>query len=273
MGSFNNLLANAIKQKNSNVCIGLDIDLKKIPVKDPLDFNKKIITSTFEIACAYKPNLAFYEALGIPGLKLLLSTIQFIRDIDPEMIIIGDCKRGDIGPSAEAYSEAMFGYWNFDAITVNPWGGLETMIPYTLDASKGVFIWAKGSNPGSKDIQDLVTNQTQKRIYHEVATMAESLNKNENVGLVVGSNFPSEMKDLRDMCPVMPFLIPGIGAQGGDLESSVSPSLISNSPFLINSSRGIIYSSNGQDFSKAANLAALKLRDDINQVKKDLTQT
>ena len=155
MTNFNTILSQIIKIKNSNVCVGLDLDPRRVPIPNLLEFNRSIIDSTHDLVAAYKPNLAFYEALGLPGLKILRDTIDHVKQNAPDTLIIGDAKRGDIGPSAAAYATALLDVWRFDAITVNPWGGSETIEPYTKDPSKGVFIWAKGSNPGSKDLQDL----------------------------------------------------------------------------------------------------------------------
>ncbi|MQG07963.1 MAG: orotidine-5'-phosphate decarboxylase [SAR202 cluster bacterium] len=269
MGNFNNILNDIIKSKDTNVCIGLDLDPKRVPINDLLKFNQTIVDQTHDVAAAFKPNLSFYEALGMEGLRILESTIHFIKSNAPNTIIIGDAKRGDIGPSAEAYARALFDVWNFDAITVNPWGGAETIHPYLTDPQKGVFIWAKGSNKGSSDLQDVVVQQGGHPLYEQVVQIAVKLNRQDNIGLVVGATFPEQMVNIREKSPTMPFLIPGVGAQGGDLEAAVTPHLKSNSPFLINSSRGIIYADSDQSsFGSSARNAASTLKDQINTAKR-----
>ena len=240
-----------------------------MPVGDVAAFNQAIVEATADAICAYKPNLAFYEALGIPGLKALEQTVAAIRQSAPSAIIIGDAKRGDIGPSAEAYAKAMFQVWDFDAVTLNAWGGRDTVEPFLADAEKGVFIWCRGSNPGSSDLQDLATESPAGRIplYQHLAKDSLTWNGNGNVGLVVGATFPEQLAQVRNICPEMPFLIPGVGAQGGDLDSAIRMGTDSNGrQAIINSSRGIIYASSGPDFAQAARQEALKLRDAINQV-------
>ncbi len=240
-----------------------------MPVDDVADFNRAIVEATADAVCAYKPNLAFYEALGIPGLKALEQTVAAIRQYAPTAMIIGDAKRGDIGPSAQAYAKAMFQVWDFDAVTVNAWGGADTVEPFLTDAERGVFIWCRGSNPGSSDLQDLTIESPAGRVplYQHLAQDSLSWNGKRNVGLVVGATFPAQLTQVRKICPDMPFLIPGVGAQGGDLESAIQQGTDSNGrQAIINSSRGIIYASRGPDFAQAARRETLKLRDAINQV-------
>ena len=212
--------------------------------------------------------MAFYEALGIPGLKALEYTVAAIRQSAPNALIIGDAKRGDIGPSAQAYAKAMFQVWDFDAVTVNAWGGGDTLEPFLTDAARGVFIWCRGSNPGSSDLQDLATESPSGRVplYQRLAQDSLSWNGNGNVGLVVGATVPEQLAQVRKICPDMPFLIPGVGAQGGDLHSAIRQGADSNGRMaIINSSRGIIYASSGPDFAQAARREALKLQDAINK--------
>lgn len=267
MTNFNTILSQIIKIKNSNVCVGLDLDPRRVPIPNLLEFNRSIIDSTHDLVAAYKPNLAFYEALGLPGLKILRDTIDHVKQNAPDTLIIGDAKRGDIGPSAAAYATALLDVWRFDAITVNPWGGSETIEPYTKDPSKGVFIWAKGSNPGSKDLQDLQIEDGDRTLYEKVVGMGLELNVHSNVGFVVGATFPEEMNSIRQKALNVPFLIPGVGAQGGDLEAAVLPHVESTSPFIINSSRGILYAGdNADNFREAARLATSTLKSQINDV-------
>ena len=174
------------------------------------------------LACAYKPNLAFYEALGIDGLRALEGTIARIRDAAPDAVIIGDAKRGDIGPSARAYARAMFEVWGFDAVTVNPWGGSDSIEPFLEDEARGVFVWCRGSNPGSGDFQDLaMAGEERTPLYQKVAQACSAWNAKGNVGLVAGATVPEQLAALRALCPDMPLLVPGVGAQGGDLEAAV----------------------------------------------------
>ena len=269
MTNFRSRLANACSSAKSLVCVGLDPDPARMPVDDMTDFNRAIVEATADAVCAYKPNLAFYEALGIPGWKALEQTVAAIRQHAPTAMIIGDAKRGDIGPSAQAYAKAMFQVWDFDAVTINAWGGADTVEPFLTDAERGVFIWCRGSNPGSSDLQDLTTESPAGRVplYQHLAQDSLSWNGKRNVGLVVGATFPAQLTQVRKICPDMPFLIPGVGAQGGDLESAIRQGTDSHGRLaIINSSRGIIYASRRPDFAQAARRETLKLRDAINRV-------
>ena len=151
MSIFVERIKQACEASESLLCVGLDPDPALMPVPDAADFNRAIVDATAQFACAYKPNLAFYEALGMPGLLALERTIDHIRSAAPEAVVIGDAKRGDIGPSAKAYAKAMFKVWGFDAVTVNAWGGSDSIEPFLEDEAKGVFVWCRGSNPGSGD--------------------------------------------------------------------------------------------------------------------------
>ena len=267
MTSFSTRLDQASAATNSLVCIGLDVDPEKMPVPDAAEFNRDIVDATADLVCCYKPNLAFYEALGIPGLKALESTIAHIRQAAPHAIIIGDAKRGDIGPSSSAYARAMFQVWDFDAVTVNPWGGRDTVEAYLNQPDRGVFIWCRGSNPGSSDLQDMsvATKYGSMPQYQHLAREVKDWSNAGNLGLVVGATVPEQLGAVREICPEMPFLIPGVGAQGGDLEAAIQNGVATNGRrAIINSSRGIIYASQGPDFAQAARRAAAKLRDAIN---------
>jgi orotidine-5'-phosphate decarboxylase len=240
-----------------------------MPVSSVFEFNRAIVDATAGLVCAYKPNLAFYEALGLPGLEDLQKTISHIRTAAPDAVIIGDAKRGDIGPSAQAYAKALFQVWGFDAITINAWGGQDTVTPFLEDDSKGVFVWCRGSNPGSADFQDMqvTTVGGAMPLYRNMALACQEWDTKGNLGLVVGATVPEQLREVRGVCPNMPFLIPGVGAQGGDLEAAVRQGADSRGRgALINSSRGIIYASSGADFAQAAAREADKLRTSINQV-------
>ena len=267
MDSFINRLELACTTNKSLLCIGLDIEQSRIGILDPFEFNKSIIDSTHDLCCAFKPNLAFYEAMGIEGLRLLEKTIDHIRTSSPTNIIIGDAKRGDIGPSGVAYAKAMFEVWNFDAVTINAWGGHDTVDPFISDEKRGAFIWCRGSNPGSGDLQDLQVESASggNTIYEIMAQSAQTWNHNNNIGLVVGATVTDQLKSVRALCPKQPILIPGIGAQGGDLNASVLNGVDSRGRLaLINSSRGIIYASQGPDFDRAARQAAAEVNNNIN---------
>ena len=253
----------------SLVCVGLDPDLARMPVPDVFEFNRAIVDATAGSVCAFKPNLAFYEAMGMPGLEALHKTIAHIRIAAPDVVIIGDAKRGDIGPSAQAYAKALFEVWGFDAITINAWGGQDTVTPFIEDESKGVFVWCRGSNPGSADFQDvqIMADGGPIPLYRNMAIACQGWDTNGNLGLVVGATVPEQLREVRTTCPSMPFLIPGVGAQGGDLEAAVRQGADSRGRgALINSSRGIIYASSGADFAQAAAHEADKLRTSINEV-------
>ncbi|PKB64415.1 MAG: orotidine-5'-phosphate decarboxylase [SAR202 cluster bacterium Io17-Chloro-G2] len=259
----------ACAANQSLVCVGLDVDPDKMPIPDVADFNAAIVDATAGLVCCYKPNLAFYEALGIPGLKALEVTIAHIRQAAPQAIIIGDAKRGDIGNSGTAYAHAMFQVWDFDAVTVNAWGGRDTVEPFLTQPGRGVFVWCRGSNPGSSDLQDLSVSTPHGNMpqYQHLAREVKTWSAANNLGLVVGATVPDQLKAVRDICPNMPILIPGVGAQGGALESAVQQGAASNGRrAIINSSRGIIYASQGPNFAQAAGREAAKLRDAINTI-------
>lgn len=269
MSGFTDRLEQASQATKSLVCVGLDPDPARMPVPGVFEFNRAIVDATAELVCAYKPNLAFYEAMGIPGLQDLEKTITHIRSAAPSAIIIGDAKRGDIGPSAQSYAKALFEVWGFDAITINAWGGQDTVTPFLEDESKGVFVWCRGSNPGSADFQDvqIVTKDGNMPLYQNMALACQDWDTKGNLGLVVGATVPEQLREVRAICPSMPLLIPGVGAQGGDLEAAVKLGTDSRGrAALINSSRGIIYASSSADFAQAAAREAGKLRESINQV-------
>ena len=250
-------------RNQSLVCVGLDIDLSRIPCSDPLDFCRQIISATSDFVCCYKPNLAFFESIGIEGWKLLEQVVKLIPSDIP---VIGDAKRGDIGSTASAYAKALFKEFNFDAITINPYMGQDSVEPFVEYQDKGVFILCKTSNKGSGDFQDLIT-ETGKPLYMVVAEKAQSWNRNNNIGLVVGATYPEELKNVRQCCPDMPILIPGVGAQGGTLTEAVQFGTdAAGRGAIINSSRSILYASAGIDFAEAARIATCTMRDEINTV-------
>ena len=269
MSVFVEKIRQACLKSRSLLCVGLDPDPDLMPVPDVFEFNRKIVDATAGAVSAYKPNLAFYEAFGTAGMKALEDTVTHIRNTAGDAIVIGDAKRGDIGPSARAYAKAMFDVWGFDAITANAWGGADSVAPFLEDETKGVFVWCRGSNPGSADFQDIETGPMDRTVplYQRMALACSEWNTRGNVGLVVGATVPEQLAYVRELCPEMPLLIPGVGAQGGDLEAAVRAGVDANGRLaLVNSSRGVIYASRGKDFAAAAGRAARTLRDSINAV-------
>jgi len=259
---FVSRLLDACRRNSSLLCVGLDPDPAKLPVKDVFEFNKAIIDATADLVCAYKPNLAFYEALGIRGLQALKKTVAYIPKSIP---VIGDAKRGDIGNTAAAYARALFAYYKFDAVTLNPYLGYDSIEPFLDYKDKGVFVLCRTSNSSASDFQDLVDNFGMK-FYQSVALRAGDWNTEGNVGLVVGATYPEELREIRKLCPDMVLLIPGIGAQGGDLEQSVKYGVDANKEkAVIVAARQVIYASKGADYAQAARKAAIELRNAINR--------
>jgi orotidine-5'-phosphate decarboxylase len=261
--NFINKLLDTSRKNKSLLCIGLDPNPELMPSINITDFNKAIINATYDLACAYKLNLAFYEAQGIQGLVALEKTINFIPSSIP---IIGDAKRGDIGNTAKAYARALFQTFNFDAVTVSPYLGMDSVEPFIEYRDKGIFILCRTSNKGARDFQDLaLANGTP--LYEVVARKAKEWNYYDNIGLVMGATYPEELKRIRSICPEMPLLIPGIGAQGGDLAAAIEYGVDSRGEkAVINVSRQIIYASRENNFSQAARIVAEKLRNQINSI-------
>lgn len=260
---FGDRLLATSRRNKSLLCIGLDPDPELMPEVGLLEFNKAIIDATADLVCAYKPNLAFYEALGIDGLRVLQKTIEHIPDHIP---VIGDGKRGDIGNTAKAYAKALFVTFGFDAATMNPFLGFDSVEPFIEYKEKGVFILCRTSNPGAVDFQDLVDARGV-ALYEAIAQKAKEWNVYGNIGLVVGATYPSELGTIRQLCPEMLLLIPGIGAQGGDLDSVVKYGVDARGEkAIIVAARQILYASRGKDFAEAARRSAQELRDRINQL-------
>lgn len=271
MSAFLERLDSACEANRSLLCVGLDPDPAQMPISDVAAFNKAIVEATHNLVCAYKPNLAFYEALGLEGLRALEQTIEHIRNVAPGVLLIGDAKRGDIGNTAEAYARAMFDVWGFDATTVNPYGGQDAVQPFLDYRDKGVIVWCRSSNPGAGEIQNPAITppdgSESRPLYEWVAVRASVWNDAGNVALVVGATYPAELARVRELCPEMPILIPGVGAQEGVLEKSVLSGTDSRGRrAIISASRGVLYASSGSDFAEAASRAAGNLRDSINSV-------
>jgi len=258
--SFADRLLAASRRNRSWLCIGLDPDPEFLPGVDVLQFNKAIIEATSDLVCAYKPNLAFYEALGTEGFAILEKTLTYIPTDIP---IIADAKRGDIGNTARAYARALFSVFGFDAATVSPYLGFDSVEPFISYGNHGVFILCRTSNRGASDFQDLCTDG--RPLYEVVARKAVEWNVCGNIGLVVGATYPEELKRVRSICPDMCLLIPGVGAQGGDLASAVGCGADARGEnAIINVSRQILYASRGNDFARAAREMADRIRGQIN---------
>lgn len=267
--SFYTALRSIQHNNNSLLCIGLDSDPVKLPrhllrSENPvLAFNKQIIEATKDLVCAYKLNLAFYEALGEQCWRTVKETLAAIP---PDIITIGDAKRGDIGNTAEMYAKSLRDDFGFAASTVNPYMGFDSVEPFIRHEDHGAFILALTSNPGARDFEYLKVGS--KPLYQHVLAKVKKWNVKKNCGLVVGATRPKELQHIRKAVPEMPLLIPGVGAQGGDLTASVRYGCTASGDMaVINSSRGILYASSDEDFAEAARVAAMKLRDDINMIR------
>ena len=262
--NFLEKLITASRKNKSLLCIGLDPDAKLMPANiSVFEFNQAIIDATSDLVCAYKPNFAFYEALGNEGLDALRQTVKHIPANIP---VIGDAKRGDIGNTARAYAKAIFDDLGFDATTVSPYLGFDSIEPFIQYSEKGIFILCRTSNVGGTDFQALrCLEHEQRPLFEIVALKASERNVHGNIGLVVGATYPEELKLIRQSHPDIPLLIPGIGAQGGDLALTVRYGVDTQGErAIINSSRQIIYASRERDFAEAARHAASELREQIN---------
>lgn len=250
---FQDKLDRAINQNRSMVCVGLDPDPGLMPSIGILEFNRAIIEATMDVTCAYKLNFAFYEVLGSEGISILEETLRCIPQNIPT---IGDAKRGDIGNTSRMYAKALFETMGFDAATVNPYLGYDSVEPFLRYRDRGVFILCRTSNPGAHDFQD--------PLFGIVAQKAKEWNCNGNIGLVMGATYPDELKEVRSNCPGMVLLIPGLGPQGGDPLLAVRNGLdINGTGAIFAFSRQILYASNGADFARKARKAAEALRQQI----------
>lgn len=258
--NFIDKLLNASRSNRSLLCVGLDPDPELMPNVKPLEFNQAIIDATCNTVCAYKLNLAFYEVMGAKGLTMLSKTIAHIPDHIP---VIGDAKRGDIGNSARFYAKALFTTLGFDAATVSPFLGYDSVEPFISYKDKGVFVLGLTSNLGAAEFQKILCAGT--FMYDLVAQKAKQWNIHGNVGVVVGANYVGEMRRIRSVCFDMPLLIPGVGAQGGTLSSAVKYGADAKGEnAIITISRQIIYASKGKDFARAAGDMAERIRTEIN---------
>ena len=251
-----------IKRKRSFLCIGLDSDILKIPkflldTTDPLfTFNKEIIDFTHDLAVAYKPNLAFYESMGAEGWVSLDKTVKYIREKYPNLFIIADAKRGDIGNTSNLYARAFFDHFDFDAVTVAPYMGEDSVKPFMTYLDKWVIILALTSNKGASDFQFLKDEKSGDLLYESVLKTSKGWGSIDNIMYVVGATKAEKLEEIREIVPDHFLLVPGVGAQGGSLQEVAKYGMNDQCGLLVNSSRAIIYASNGEDFAEKARLEA-----------------
>lgn len=262
-------LYNQIREKASYLCIGLDTDFQKIPgflleKEYPLfEFNKSIIKATADLAVAYKPNLAFYESLGTAGWMSLELTVNYIRTHYPEIFIIADAKRGDIGNTSKMYASAFFHNMDFDAITVAPYMGFDSVSPFLGYEEKWVILLALTSNESASDFQMLKIDSSEKLLYEHLLEKASGWGTKDNMMFVVGATKPEFIRNIRKIVPEHFLLVPGIGAQGGDLEQVSMEGLNSHCGLLVNASRSIIYADVTNRFADVAREKAMEVRKEM----------
>ena len=273
MTAFSTKLADASARNRSLLCIGLDPDPRLAPPalvgQDGwvARFVLGIVEATADLVCAFKPNFAFYEALGDEGYRGLRAVMD---GLPKDVVSIGDAKRGDVESTAAAYARALFEVWGVDAATVSPYLGGDSLDPFTRYAERGVIVICKTSNRGSGDLQDLDVSWqgAAMPLYEAVARQVVARNTAGNLGLVVGATYPEQLARVRSIAPDLPILVPGVGAQQGDLEAAVTAGLdAAGGGILVNASRGVLYASSGDDWQAAARAAALDLRDRIDAVR------
>jgi orotidine-5'-phosphate decarboxylase len=263
-------LQKQIQTKKSFLCVGLDVDLNKIPqhlleLEDPIfEFNKAIIDATYDLVVSYKPNTAFYEAYGIKGWMSLQKTINYINENYPDIFTIADAKRGDIGNTSSMYAKAFFEDLNFDSVTVAPYMGKDSVEPFLAFENKHTIMLALTSNEGAFDFQTL--NVDGKELYKHVLETSKTWKNSENLMYVVGATKAEYFTEIRKIVPDSFLLVPGVGAQGGSLSEVCKYGMNANVGLLINSSRGIIYASNGTDFAEKAREEALKMQQEMAEI-------
>jgi orotidine-5'-phosphate decarboxylase len=273
--TFLEKLLAASRRNQSLICVGLDPEEALLPehLRDQpnaiLTFNRAIIEATADFVCAYKPNLAFYESLGPPGLVILQETL---RSIPGHIPTIGDAKRGDLGNTARHYARALFDVYGFDAVTVNPYMGYDSLQPFLDYHDKGILILCRTSNPGARDLQDRLVSQGQEQptpLYENVARQVLKWNAAGNAGLVVGATYPEELRQIRQIAPELPILIPGLGAQGGDLAAAAREGTdAAGERAILSTSRAALYASNGRDFAEKAAHVTRALREEAEQARR-----
>ncbi|HOR40224.1 MAG: orotidine-5'-phosphate decarboxylase [Bacteroidales bacterium] len=269
-------LVENIQRKKSFLCVGLDTDITKIPevlfdsCDDPMFvFNKRIIDATADLCVAYKPNLAFYESLGLEGWDVLERTIDYIRTNYPDQFIIADAKRGDIGNTSAMYARTFFGTMDFDAVTVAPYMGEDSVTPFLTYENKWVILLALTSNKGAFDFQFLQDKETNERLFEKVLHTSTQWGNTDNMMYVVGATKAEMLQDIRAIIPNHFLLVPGVGAQGGSLQEVAKYGMNAECGLLVNSSRQILYASSGEDFAEAARLEALAVKQEMEQLLKD----
>lgn len=260
-------LKSAVQKSSSLVCVGLDTDINKIPKHlfnepDPiLSFNKQIIEATSDVVCAYKLNSAFYESCGLTGIQALIETRKYIPS---DVTAILDAKRGDIGNTSKMYAKAAFELMGFDILTVNPYLGSDAIEPFLEYENNGIFVLCLTSNPGASDFETYGPEP----VYKRVAEFANEWNKkHNNCGLVVGATMTDFLNEIRVLAPDLPWLVPGVGAQGGSVEEVIE---YGGEDLIINSSRAIIYAGKEKDFAQKAREEALKLKNEINKFRTNI---
>lgn len=261
-------LIQQIREKQSFLCVGLDPDLKKLPqhlltLDDPIfEFNKAIIDATAPYCVSYKPNLAFYEAFGLKGMKSFERTVEYLKTHYTQHFIIADAKRGDIGNTSAMYARTFFEEYDVDALTVAPYMGEDSVTPFLGYEGKWVVLLALTSNKGSKDFQ-LTEDANGERLFEKVLRTSQQWGNDENMMYVVGATQGRMFEDIRRIVPRHFLLVPGVGAQGGSLQEVCKYGMTKDCGLLVNSSRGIIYASSGEDFAEAAAEAAKKLQTEM----------
>ena len=262
-----------IQRKKSFLCVGLDTDINKIPEhlfdesEDSIfEFNKAIIDATADLCVAYKPNLAFYESLGLEGWEVLERTVDYIRENYPDQFIIADAKRGDIGNTSAMYARTFFGNMEFDSVTVAPYMGADSVTPFLTYEGKWVTLLALTSNKGAFDFQFMKDAETGERLFEKVLKTSLQWGTDENMMYVVGATKAEMLSDIRTIVPEHFLLVPGVGAQGGSLAEVAKYGLNSSCGLLVNSSRQIIYASSDADYAKAARLEAEKVQAEMEQI-------
>ena len=263
---LNNKINSQIIKKKSFLCVGLDIDIKRIPKHllkhdDPIfEFAKQIIDSTNKYAIAYKPNIAFFEAHGVEGYKSLKKISNYLKINYNDIFTIADAKRGDIGNTSKMYASAFLKDLDFDSITVSPYMGSDSVEPFLIFDNKYVFLLALTSNKGSSDFQELILDDNSNKLYEKVIRVSKTWKNNDKIMYVVGAKNTEEIKKIRQLVPNSYLLIPGLGAQGGNLKEICKYGLDKDFKIIVNSSRSIIYASSNDDFAEKAALEAKKIQ-------------
>jgi orotidine-5'-phosphate decarboxylase len=254
-----------IKKKQSFLCVGLDTDIKKIPahlleLEDPIfEFNKKIIDATKDLCVAYKPNIAFYESMGVSGWNSLQKTLEYIPN---DIFTIADAKRGDIGNTSNMYARTFFKNMNFDAVTVTPYMGADSVTPFLEFENKWAIILALTSNKGGLDFQK-IEDKNGKQLFEQVLETSQTWGTDENMMFVVGATRSEELSEIRAVVPNHFLLVPGVGAQGGNLKDVAKYGMNKDCGLLVNSSRGIIYAGSGANFAEKAKVESKKLQEEM----------